>query len=337
MQNTLLHPAQRLICAACALLLFALTKTSLQAQYATKITVAQDGSGDFTRIQKAIDHAKAFPDKRIVIFIKKGIYREKVKVHAWNTRLTLKGEDAASTVITWDDHFKKIDRGPNSTFHTYTLLVQGDDFRAENLTIENTAGPVGQAVALAVEADRCVFRHCRILGCQDTLYADGSNSRQHFIQCYIEGTTDFIFGQAAALFDSCTIHSKADSYVTAASTPKGQRYGFVFRYCRLTADAGIGAVFLGRPWRDYARTVFLYCEIGAHIRPEGWQNWSGTGRDKTAYYAEFGNTGPGANVEHRVKWSRVLTQRQARRYRLKNILAPYPPVEEKNIIWVSEH
>lgn len=333
---TLFFSIRRLAFASCTGLFLMLAVTPIQAQYATEIVVAPDGSGDFTRIQEAIDHAKAFPDKRIVIFIKKGIYREKVKVHAWNTRLTLKGEDAATTIITWDDHFKKIDRGPNSTFHTYTLLVQGDDFRAENLTIENTSGPVGQAVALAVEADRCVFRNCRILGHQDTLYAAGSNSRQYFAHCHIEGTTDFIFGQAAALFDSCTIHSKADSYITAASTPEGRRYGFVFRYCRLTADLGVNEVFLGRPWRDFARTVFLYCDMGEHIRPKGWQNWSGTARDKTAYYAEFGNTGPGANVAQRVKWSRVLTKKQARRYTQKNILAPYLPTEGKNKIWVSK-
>jgi pectinesterase len=320
MKMILLQPARRLLFTGCCLFAFCLSGTPALAQYATEIVVAQDGSGDFTRIQEAIDEAKCFPDKRITIFIKSGIYREKIKVHAWNTLLTLKGENAATTIITGDDFFDKIGRGRNSTFHTYTLLVQGDDFQAENLTIENTAGPVGQAVALAVEADRCVFRHCRVLGCQDTLYTAGSNGRQHFVQCYIEGTTDFIFGPATALFDSCTIHSKSNSYITAASTPRGKRFGYVFRHCRLTAAPGIDSVYLGRPWRDFARVVFLYCEMGAHILPEGWQNWPDTQRDKTAFYAEFSNTGLGAATARRVSWSRVLAKKEARQYSLENIL-----------------
>ncbi|MCB9307203.1 MAG: pectin esterase [Lewinellaceae bacterium] len=306
------------------------------AQYATEIIVAQDSSGDFTSIQEAIDQAKAFPDKRITIFIKKGIYREKVKVHAWNTMLTLKGEDAATTIITYDDYFDKIDRGRNSTFHTYTVLVQADDFRAEQLTIENTAGPVGQAVALAVESDRCVFRNCRILGNQDTLYAAGSSSRQYFVNCYIEGTTDFIFGAATALFDTCTIHSKSNSYITAASTPEGRRFGYVFRACRLTAAPGVDAAYLGRPWRDHAHVAFIFCEMGGHIAPAGWQNWSGTTRDKTAYYAEYGNSGPGAGTAHRVSWSHHLSKKEAGRYTLKNILKSVAPADEKDWTGASD-
>ena len=313
--------------------LFSLT---LQAQYATEMTVAQDGSGDFTQIQDAIDHAKAFPDKRITILIKPGIYREKVVVYAWNTLITLQGENAATTIITGGDYFDQIARGRNSTFHTHTLLVQGDDFRAENLTIENTAGPVGQAVALAVEADRCVFRNCRMLGHQDTLYTAGSNSRQYYANCYIEGTTDFIFGPATALFDSCTLHSKSNSYVTAASTPQGKRFGYVFRYCRLTADPGLDSVYLGRPWRDFARTVFIKCEMGAQILPAGWQNWTDTERFKTVFYAEYGNTGPGADASRRVTWSRLLSKKEAAKYTLENVLAPALPADGKQKGWGVE-
>ncbi len=314
---------------------FCLLAGPASAQYATEIVVAQDGSGDFKGIQEAIDNAKAFPDERITIFIKSGIYREKVKVHAWNTMLTLKGEDPATTIISWDDHFNKINRGRNSTFYTYTLLVQGDDFRAEGLTIENTAGPVGQAVALAVEADRCVFYNCRVRGNQDTLYTAGSNSRQYFNTCYIEGTTDFIFGPATVLFDSCTIHSKSDSYITAASTPENKRFGYVFRNCNLTADTGVHHVYLGRPWRDFARVVFLNCAMGSHIRPEGWENWSGTARDKTAYYAEYGNTGPGAVRTNRVGWSHVLSKKEARKYTLEAILKLDPGGEEGSRHWAK--
>jgi pectinesterase len=316
-------------------LLAGLPAAPLRAQYATQITVAADGSGDFTSIQAAIDDAKAFPDQRITIYIKSGVYREKVIVPACNTRLTLRGEDAATTVITWDDHFEKIGRGRNSTFYTSTLLVRGDDFRAENLTIENTAGPVGQAVALAVEADRCTFYRCRLRGHQDTLYTAGSNARQYFVRCHIEGTTDFIFGPATVLFDSCTVHSKSNSYVTAASTPPGKAFGYVFRWCRLTAAPGIDSVYLGRPWRDHARVVFLYSELGAHILPAGWQNWAGTTRDKTAYYGEFDNRGPGALTRQRVAWSRVLTRREARRYTLVNILAPVAPGEPAGAPWAA--
>ncbi len=298
---------------------------SLYAQDKQLITVAQNGSGDFTTIQAAIDAAKAFPDQRVTIFIKNGIYREKVSVPSCNTRLSLIGESLEGTVITWDDHFKKMERGRNSTFYTWTLKVEADDFLAENLTIENSAGPVGQAVALHVEGDRCLFRNCRFVGNQDTLYAAGNDSRLYFQKCTIEGTTDFIFGAATALFEECTLHSKSNSFITAASTPDGKSYGYVFLRCRLTADEGVTAVYLGRPWRDFARTVFLRCEMGSHILPEGWSNWSGTARDKTAFYAEYQNTGPGAASAARVPWSRQLTKREARSYTLEKILAPQAP------------
>lgn len=156
---------------------------SVSAQEVYRITVAKDGSGDYASIQKAIDNCKSFPDQRITIFVKNGIYKEKVVVPACNYRLSIIGESAEKTVITFDDYFTKINRGRNSTFYTYTLLVSADDFYAENLTIENSAGPVGQAVALHVEGDRCVFRNCRILGNQDTLYTDGLSSRQYFEGC----------------------------------------------------------------------------------------------------------------------------------------------------------
>ncbi len=295
------------------------------AQDKSLITVAQDGSGDFTTVQAAIDAAKAFPDMRITIFIRNGIYREKVVVPACNARISLIGESMESTILTWDDHFNKVNRGRNSTFYTWTLKVEADDFIAEQLTIENSAGAVGQAVALHVEGDRCFIRNCRIRGHQDTLYAAGPDSRQYFRNCLIEGTTDFIFGASTALFEECTLHSKSNSYLTAASTLEGKPYGYVFLRCRLTADAGVDAVYLGRPWRDFARTVFLQCEMGSHIVREGWANWSGTARDKTAYYAEYKNTGPGAPTGHRVPWSHQLSRREARNYTPEKILAPRSP------------
>ncbi len=296
--------------------------TGLHAQYALHLYVATDGSTAYSSIQDAIDATKAFPAARVTIHIKSGVYQEKVKVHAWNDQLTLKGEDAATTIIRWDDYFDRIDRGRNSTFHTPTLLVQGDNFRAEDLTIENFAGPVGQAIALAVEADRCQVVRCRLLGNQDTLYAAGTNSRQLYQECYIEGTTDFIFGAATALFVKCTIHSKANSFITAASTPAHVPYGFVFSECLLTAAPGIDQVYLGRPWRDFAKTVFLNSEFGAHILPAGWDNWGNTAKERTAYYAEYANTGPGADTHKRAEWSRQLSKRQAKKYQQEKVLQP---------------
>ena len=281
--------------------------------------VAQDGSGDYTSIQSAIDAAKSFPDDRVSIFIKNGIYKEKVRVPAWNNKLSLIGESMLHTIISFDDSFNRINRGRNSTFFTYTLLVEGNDFYAENLTIENTAGPVGQAVALHVEGDRCTFHNCRILGNQDTLYAAGQNSRQYYDSCFIEGTTDFIFGAAIAVFESCTIHSKGNSYITAVSTSEGNPYGYVFLRCQLTAAPGINKVYLGRPWRDYARVAYLNCSMGNHIIPSGWDNWSTPAREKTTFYAEYGNTGPGAEISSRVSWCHQLSKEEAGAYTLENI------------------
>ncbi len=308
---------------------------SLFSQDVYKMTVAQDSSGDYTTIQAAIDASKSFPDQRITIFVKNGTYREKIVVPACNTRLSIIGEDAEKTIITWNDYFAKMKRGRNSTFYTYTLLVIADDFYAENLTIENSAGPVGQALALYVKGDRCVFRNCRILGNQDTLYTDGLNSRQYFEGCYINGTTDFIFGPATVLFNNCTIHSLRDSYITAASTPQGKPFGYVFMNCKITAAPEAKKVYLGRPWRDFAKVVFIKCELGSQIVPAGWSNWSGTPRDKTAYYAEYGNTGPGADSSQRVPWSHQLTKEEAAKYTVKNILTPVLPLEKPVEEWIN--
>ena len=313
-------------------LLCCIGSTLLYSQDVYKITVAKDSSGDYTSIQKAIDASRSFPDQRITIYVKNGIYDEKIVVPACNPRISIIGESAGKTIITHNDFFNKINRGRNSTFYTYTLLVIADDFYAENLTIENSAGPVGQAIALYVRGDRCVFRNCRILGNQDTLYTDGFTSRQYFDGCLIEGTTDFIFGPATVLFNNCTISCKGN-YITAASTPQGKQFGYVFMGCKLTA-AGDIKTFLGRPWRDYARVVFIRCELGNHIQPAGWSNWQGTARDKTAYYAEYGNTGPGSDVSQRVPWSHQLSKKEAAKYTLKNILTPALPVEKPVEQWI---
>ncbi len=301
---------------------------NIKADIKYEMTVAQDGSGDFTTIQEAINASKAFPDKRITINIKDGVYHEKVKVHAWNNLLTLKGESKEKTIITNGDYFDKIDLGRNSTFFTYTVLVDADDCIIQNLTIENSAGPVGQAVALHIEGDRCEFVDCKLLGYQDTVYAAGENCRQYFLRCYIDGSTDFIFGAATALFQDCIIHSKADSYVTAASTFQNSEFGFVFKKCKLTAARGVHKVYLGRPWRIYAKTVFLECELGSHILPVGWYNWKKVEAERNALYAEYNCSGNGYKPTERVDWAKQLTKKQASKYTVKEIFKGWIPLVE---------
>ncbi len=281
--------------------------------------VAQDGSGDYTTIQAAINDSKSFPYERITIFVKNGIYKEKIKVHEWNTNISLIGESKENTIITYDDYFNKIGLGINSTFYTYTMLVEANDFILKNITIENASGDIGQAVALSVFSDRVAVVNCRIIGNQDTLYASGTG-KQYYKNCYIEGTTDFIFGSATAFFENCQIHSKKDSYITAASTPKDTLYGYVFKECKLTANEGVSKVYLGRPWRIYAKTVFINCNLGKHILPVGWHNWSKPDAEKTAFYGEYNSNGEGASPKTRVLWSHQLSKNEAKKYTLKNCM-----------------
>jgi pectinesterase len=310
------------------LLVFVLAEVSAQG-YETEFTVAKDGGGDYTSIQAAIDGAKSFPYERITIHVSNGVYNEKVKVHAWNTKLSIIGESKDSTIISYDDYFDSIDRGRNSTFHTYTFLVDANDFHAKNLTIENTAGEVGQAVALHVESDRVSFENCRLLGNQDTVYLAGEGNRNYFGNCYIEGTTDFIFGGATAFFEDTEIHSKSNSYITAASTPQNQEYGFIFQNCSLTAADGVHEVYLGRPWRNYAQTVFLNSMMGSHILPEGWDNWGRTEAEASTFYGEFNNSGPGSNAETRVDWSHQLTKKQAEEYTRERVFEQWDLIIER--------
>jgi pectinesterase len=284
-----------------------------------RLTVAADGSGEYRTIQEAVMAVRDFMQVPAVIFIKNGTYKEKLLIPSQKTNITLLGESREGVVITYGDYSGDADK--HSTYTSSTVRVQGNDFTAENITFENSAGRVGQAVALHVEGDRATFRNCRMLGNQDTLYLAIENSRQYYQNCYIEGTTDFIFGSSTAVFEGCTIHSKTNSYITAASTWPRQPFGLVFLNCKLTAAPEATKVYLGRPWRPNARTVFLHTEMGAHIRPEGWENWGKVSNEATAYYAEFGSTGPGASAKDRVKWSRQLTAKEAKQYTLKTIFA----------------
>lgn len=300
--------------------------------YLPMLTVAKDGSGNYKTIQEAVNAVRDLSDKRVTIHIKNGIYKEKIVIPSWKTNISFVGEDKDSTIITFDDFSGKPNPGGTdafrkdkfTTYTSYTVLVEGNDFTAENLTIQNTAGRVGQAVALHVEADRVIIKNCKLLGNQDTLYISKENSRQYFQDCYIEGTTDFIFGEAIAVFQNCIIKSLINSYITAASTRADQSFGFVLLHCKLIADSSVNTVYLGRPWRPYAKTVYINCDLGSHIAPEGWNPWKGDAmfpdKEKTAYYAEFGNMGPGASINSRVPWSKQLNEKEAKRYTLKNIL-----------------
>ena len=290
---------------------------SLKVQH--DLVVAKDGSGDYRYIQDAIDAVRVYLPKAITIRIKKGIYKEKITVHSTLTHITFLGENPDSTIISYDDFSGK---GKMETFDSYTVRVLGNDIAFKNITIENTAGRVGQAVALHVEGDRCTFENCRLLGNQDTLFASGENARQYFLNCYIEGTVDFIFGSSTALFERCKIHSKlSNTYITAASTPKWVVFGYVFKDCELTAPVGVEKVYLGRPWRDYAKTVFINCTMGSHIIDVGWNNWSRPETEKTTFYAEYQCTGAGFKPQNRVKWARQLTDKEAGDYTIGAIFS----------------
>ena len=272
------------------------------------IVVSRDGTGNFRTLQEAIESARAFMDYTVTIYVRNGVYKEKVIVPSWVENIDIIGEDRDKTIITYDDHANINKMG---TFRTYTVKVEGSDITFKNLTIENNAAQLGQAVALHTEGDRLKFINCRILGNQDTIYTGAKFTRLYFKDCYIDGTTDFIFGPSTALFEDCIIHSKRNSYVTAASTPKEAKYGYVFKHCKLTAEPGVDKVYLGRPWRPYAYTLFIECELGKHIVSAGWHNWGKQSNEETARYMEYKNTGEGANASERVAWSKQLTKKEA--------------------------
>lgn len=286
------------------------------------LVVARDGTGEFRNVDDAIEVCRAFMDYHKVIYVKKGVYKEKLIIPSWLTNIEICGEDRDNTVITWDDHANvKTQERPNGmgTFRTYTLKIEGSHITLKNITVENNSARLGQAVALHTEGDCLTFVNCRFLGHQDTVYTGVAGSRQLFNNCYIEGTTDFIFGPGTAWFEECEIHSKADSYITAASTPADQPYGYVFHNCRLTADPNVTKVYLGRPWRDYGYTLFMECELGSHIRPEGWHHWQKE-REQTARYLEYNNSGAGAETKARVTWSRQLTKKEAQKITIQEVI-----------------
>lgn len=284
--------------------------------------VARDGTAEFRNIDDAIEVCRAFMEYHKVIFVKKGTYKEKLIVPSWLTNIEICGEDRDNTIITYDDHANVFIPGTDrkmGTFRTYTVRVDGNDITFRNITIENNAARLGQAVALHTQGDRITFVNCRILGNQDTVYTGGINTRLYFKDCHIEGTTDFIFGPSTAWFENCTILSRTDSYITAASTPQNVEYGYVFNRCKIVAAEGVSKVYLGRPWRPYAHTLFMNCQLGKHILPVGWHNWSNTQNETTARYCEYNNHGEGAATKERAAWTRQLTRKEAAKVTLENV------------------
>ena len=283
--------------------------------------VAKDGSGDFFTVQEAINAVPDFrKEGRTTIYIRKGVYKEKLIIPASKINVSLIGAEDA--VISGDDYASKPNRfGENmSTSGSASCYIYAPDLICENLTFENTAGRVGQAVACFVAGDRVIFRNCRFLGNQDTLYNFGKHCRQYFEDCYIEGTVDFIFGSSTAVFNRCIVHSLSKGYLTAPSTPQDEAYGYVFIDCRLTAADGVEKVYLARPWRPYAKSVFIHCEMGGHILPVGWHNWNKKDAEKTIFFAEYENTGAGAATKkERANFGHQL--KNLKGYSIEEILA----------------
>lgn len=304
-------------------LLFASCVLSLPLR-AVDATVAADGSGNYATVQEAINAAPQTTSaaQRWVILVKPGTYKERLYIQREKRFITLRGEKAAGTIVTYDLHanLKGPDDKPIGTFRTATVYVDADDFIFEDLTLENVCGPgTGQALAVSVNGDRTVFRRCRLLGWQDTVFTN--RGRHYWEDCEIAGHVDFIFGGGTDWFERCAIVCRKDGYITAASTPREQPTGFVFNRCRIRGEAAEVRTFLGRPWRDYAATVFLNCEMTPVVRPEGWNDWKKPERQLTSRYSEFGSTGEGAKPEARVAWAKPLGADDAAKLTVEAVLA----------------
>lgn len=308
------------------ILLFIAVTQTVHSQ--NSFTVALDGTGNFKSVQAALDAVPEGNDKPFTINIKKGTYKEVIVVDARKSFIRLKGDDQSNTILTFNNHAgtRLLNGDTLNTWTCASFFVYGNDFSAENITFENNAGfTAGQAVALRIEGNRASFKKCSMKGFQDVLFLSGSGVKHFFKDCYIEGTTDFIFGAATAVFSNCHIHSKKNSHVTAASTNSIIPFGFVFFDCKLTADSVTNKVSLGRPWSPTASVTYINCWMGKHIIPEGWNNWKNPANESTARYAEYNSTGPGANPAARVKWARQLTDEEVKRFTIKNILGEWNP------------
>ncbi|RZK56348.1 MAG: pectin esterase [Pedobacter sp.] len=301
--------------------------TSLKSRY--DFIVAIDGTGNFKTVQEAINAAPDFRRRPTTIFIKNGTYKEKLNLSASKKLIKMTGESVEKTILTYDDWAQRKNAfgEEKGTSGSSSVYIYGDGFSAENITFQNTAGPVGQAVALFVAGDKAKFTNCKMLGFQDTLYTYGHGSRQYYYKCYIEGTVDFIFGSSTAVFEECEIFCKKGGYVTASSSPDTSKYGYVFINSKITGDAPDNSFFLGRPWRPFAKAVFINCDLGKMIKAEGWNNWGKESNEQTAFYAEYKSTGAGANPKGRVAWSHQLNETTVKEYSLDKIFNGWNPKE----------
>lgn len=310
------------------------------------ITVAKDNSGDFNSIQQAVDSIPAGTPE--TIYIKKGIYKERVEVRKNN--ISFVGESTDDTIITESYYARMImpDGSKRGTFRSYTFFVYADNFTASNLTFENAAGfgdEFGQAIAVYAEGDNITFRNCKILGHQDTLFTgplpmkekqpggftgptiDGIRRVVHqlYEDCYIAGEIDFIFGSATAYFKNCTLfalnrNQKINAYYTAPSTYEGQAFGYVFESCTFTGNCPPKSVALSRPWRIHAKTVLLNCSYSDQIIDEGFTDWNKPESHETVYYAEYNGHGEGFKPEKRAAYVHQLNESEAARYTLVNVM-----------------
>lgn len=310
------------------ILLFLWQGLVVQAQ-SVQFTVDKNGHGDFRTVQEAINAVKDSSATVTVILIKPGVYKEKLRLPESKMNVHFIGEEVNSTILTYDDYASKKDSSGKDigTSGSSSFFIFGSGFSAENITFENSAGPVGQAVAIRITGDRARFINCRFLGFQDTLYTQGTGSRQYYLKCYIEGTVDFIFGAATALFDSCVIYGKQAGFFTAASTPEDVAFGYVFRHCRFTGDAPPGSFYLGRPWRPFAKVLILDSYLGPIVHKAGWDNWSNPANESTAQYAEYGNDGEGADLKDRVRWMRPFSKEDAAGLTITRILGGWNPLQ----------
>src|SRR6266550_1239574 len=287
----------------------------------TELVVAADGSARYKTVQEAVMAVPAGSAANpVIIRIRPGVYKELIYVQREKRFFKLIGENAEKTVLTYDLNANLIgkDDKPIGTFRTPSTVIDADDFTAENITFENSAGPVGQALAIRVDGDRAVFRNCRFLGWQDTILLN--RGRHYFEDCYIAGHVDFIFGGATAFFERCHIHCLRNGYITAASTPLEQPFGFVFSHCKITGESPAVKTYLGRPWRAFSSAIYLNTQMSEVVRPLGWHNWNFPEREKTVRYAEFNSQGPGAKPRERVAWSRRLTKAEAKVLTIQNVL-----------------
>jgi pectinesterase len=297
---------------------FAQTANRKKSKY--NFVVAQDGSGDYKTVQEAFDAIPKSNPEHTVIFVKNGIYKQVITLEADKNNVVLIGENADKVILSFDNYSSKINPVTTKGYGTSgssTCFIMGTAFYAKNITFENASGPVGQALAINIQGDKAVFNNCKFLGFQDTLY--GADGRQYFRDCYIEGSTDFIFGSSTAFFDNCKLHTKGGSAITAASTKEYINFGYVFKNCKITGT-GKSITKLGRPWRPYAATAFLNTEMSDAIKPAGWDNWGKIENEYTARYSEYNSSGTGAYPDERVKWMKYISADQAKLYTVENVL-----------------